>query len=131
MQISELEVFTFKKAYSIPNVALYDTLGPETSEFILNHAEIPILICSIDKVQEMLSIAHKCPKLKSIIVLKSLFKENLDPMIAFKKWGEQVGVYVIEFDEIIERGKSQNRPLILPAPDDFYCISYTSGRRNY
>jgi long-chain acyl-CoA synthetase len=58
-------------SYNIPFVALYDTLGtyhlivgPETSEFILNHAEVPVLLTSIDKVGFLLELAPKCPKLK-------------------------------------------------------------------
>lgn len=45
--------------YGVPNVALYDTLGPETSEFIINHAEVPIMVTSVDKVSILLQIAHK------------------------------------------------------------------------
>ncbi|KAJ2994940.1 hypothetical protein HDV02_001169 [Globomyces sp. JEL0801] len=59
-------------AYSIATVALYDTLGPETSEFILNHAECPIIVTSIDKVAGLLELSSQCPLLKVIIVMESL-----------------------------------------------------------
>lgn len=37
-------------AHSLVNVSLYDTLGPDAVEFIVNHANIQIIFASIDKV---------------------------------------------------------------------------------
>jgi long-chain acyl-CoA synthetase len=114
-------------AHSIPNVALYDTLGPETSEFILNHAEVPILVTSVDKVATVLELSPKCPLLKVIIVMESLLKEQADPIPILKKWGSQLGIAVVTFNEVLELGKKKPIPKKLPAGDDLLCLSYTSG----
>jgi long-subunit acyl-CoA synthetase (AMP-forming) len=34
-------------------VSLYDTLGPDAVSFILNQAEIPLVVCSKDKVSKV------------------------------------------------------------------------------
>ena len=47
------------QAYSLVNVALYDTLGPNALEFILNHAEIPVAFCSGDRISNLLKISLK------------------------------------------------------------------------
>jgi long-chain acyl-CoA synthetase len=114
-------------AHSIANVALYDTLGPETSEFIINHSELPIIVTTVDKVEGLLVIANKCPTLKVIIVMESHFKDQVSPLSVLQKWGEQLGIKVISFNEVLKLGKQNPRQFRLPKPEDLFCISYTSG----
>ena len=64
-------------AQGFPTVYLYDTLGPDALEYILNHAEITVLVCSQDKTDRVLSVAEKCPLLKTIIELPSDKKSDL------------------------------------------------------
>ena len=113
--------------YSVPNVSLYDTLGPETSEFIINHSELPIIITSVDKVANLLALAPKCPTLKVVIVMESLFKQQESAIPVLQKWGAQVGVTVLSFSQILELGKKNPRPHLPPKPEDVCLISYTSG----
>jgi long-chain acyl-CoA synthetase len=87
--------------YSVPTVSLYDTLGPETSEYIINHSELPIIATSVDKVANLLALAPKCPTLKVIIVMESLFKYQESAIPILQKWGAQVGITVLPFSEIL------------------------------
>ncbi|KAJ2678994.1 medium-chain fatty acid-CoA ligase faa2, partial [Coemansia sp. RSA 1285] len=48
-------------------VALYDTLGADSIEYIVNHAEIEIIVCSLDKVPKLLKLREKLPHLKVIV----------------------------------------------------------------
>jgi long-chain acyl-CoA synthetase len=113
--------------YSIPNVALYDTLGPETSEFIINHAEVPIIVTSVDKVAGLLSMSKQCPTLKVIIVMDTLFKNEESAVPILEKWGAQLGIKVISFSATLQLGKKNPRPHKPPTGDDLYALSYTSG----
>jgi long-chain acyl-CoA synthetase len=113
--------------YSIPNVSLYDTLGPETSEFIINHSELPIIVTSVDKVANLLSLSSKCPDLKVIIVMENLLKQAESPIPILQKWGAQLGVTILTFSQILQLGKKNPRPHQPPQPDDVCLISYTSG----
>lgn len=35
-------------ARNLYTVSIYDTLGPDTTEFIINHAELPVLVTSLN-----------------------------------------------------------------------------------
>ena len=112
-------------------VALYDTLGPEASEFIINHAQVPVIVTSIDKVPGVLESCSRCPKLKCIIVMDSNPSSNvpgpLSPLAILEKWGAAKGILVIGFQNVLDLGKKHPRAFIRPKPSDIFCLSYTSG----
>ncbi|KAJ1936112.1 medium-chain fatty acid-CoA ligase faa2, partial [Linderina macrospora] len=60
------------------SVALYDTLGADSIEYIMNHANIQVLVCSLDKVPKILQLREKLPMLKAIISLDN-FGPNTPP----------------------------------------------------
>ncbi|KAJ3376743.1 Long chain acyl-CoA synthetase 7 peroxisomal [Entophlyctis sp. JEL0112] len=116
--------------FSLTLVALYDTLGPETSEFILNHSEIPILLVTMDKLAILVGIVPKCPKLKAIVIMDgNIAKSN--ELSAYLTLAKQTfhayGVKLFLFSEIEEIGKNNVISPRLPKPDDVATISYTSG----
>ncbi|KAI8893727.1 hypothetical protein BC833DRAFT_635697 [Globomyces pollinis-pini] len=114
-------------SFSIGNAALYDTLGPDACEYILNHAEIPIAVVSIDKVPTIFKLVPKCPHLKVIIVLESLLKGEKPDAESYKEQGSALGVTIVSFNETLQLGKSNPRPFQLPSSDDIATLSYTSG----
>ncbi|TPX59839.1 hypothetical protein PhCBS80983_g02251 [Powellomyces hirtus] len=117
-------------AYSNATVALYDTLGPETSEFILNHAEVPIVVTSADKVPILLKLAPQIPNLKAIVVMKDMLADSTSgpaTIAVFKEWALEKGISVYGFEEVEELGKANPRPVRPPKPEDVWCICYTSG----
>lgn len=60
-------------AYSITNTALYDTLGPDVSQYILNATESPIVVCALDKVGPILELKRKYPEeTKALISIVSM-----------------------------------------------------------
>jgi long-chain acyl-CoA synthetase len=117
--------------FSNVTVALYDTLGPETAEFIINHAEIPILVTSLDKVGNVLNLSAKCPKLKLIIVMDDNFpalkEANVSPLKVYKQWAIEKNVLIYTFSEIEALGRKHQIPPRLPKASDLFCICYTSG----
>ncbi|CAO3681266.1 unnamed protein product [Rhizopus stolonifer] len=107
-------------AYSLYAVALYDTLGPDTVEFVINHAEIETVICSGDHVPDLLKIRHNLPKLKTII--------SMDPTEkVLAMWAQEKQVSLVDFEAIELLGKQNRRSYNYPTPDDLACIMYTSG----
>ncbi|KAF9585231.1 hypothetical protein BGW38_003322, partial [Lunasporangiospora selenospora] len=58
--------------YNLVSVALYDTLGPDAVEYIVNHAEIQIVVASANHISALLENAEKLPSLKAIISMDSL-----------------------------------------------------------
>eukprot|EP00835_Amoeboradix_gromovi_P003354 NODE_218_length_14160_cov_0.274874.p1 type:complete len:741 gc:universal NODE_218_length_14160_cov_0.274874:12495-10273(-) len=59
-------------AYSKINVPIYDTFGQEAIEYIINHANLQIVVASADKMPLVLACAAKCPCLKVVVCIDSL-----------------------------------------------------------
>ncbi|KAI8615949.1 hypothetical protein BC830DRAFT_242483 [Chytriomyces sp. MP71] len=117
-------------AFSLSTVALYDTLGPETSEFILNHSEIPIIVTTIDKIAILAKLAAKCPALKAVIVMDGQLSNTPEVQTALALGRQALlsrGIKLQLFTEIEELGKKNPRAFQPPKPEDPAVISYTSG----
>uniref|UniRef100_A0A8C8BCN5 Arachidonate--CoA ligase n=1 Tax=Otus sunia TaxID=257818 RepID=A0A8C8BCN5_9STRI len=89
--ISEYACYT----YSMVAVPLYDTLGPEAIVYIVNKADISIVIC--DKPEKAQTLLENCeqektPCLKTIILM-DLFDKEL------KDRGAEVGVEILKQSE--------------------------------
>eukprot|EP01138_Halocafeteria_seosinensis_P003925 gb/GECG01004013.1/.p1 GENE.gb/GECG01004013.1/~~gb/GECG01004013.1/.p1 ORF type:complete len:716 (+),score=77.44 gb/GECG01004013.1/:1-2148(+) len=54
-------------AYSLVNVPLYDTLGADALEFIVNQSRLRVIVCSGDKIPTLLHNARNMPSLQYII----------------------------------------------------------------
>ena len=61
-------------------VSIYDTLGPETTEYIINHAGLTSVCASVSHIPTLIKLAPRCPTLKLVI--------SLDPL---EEDGEQAG----------------------------------------
>ncbi|KAF7728148.1 hypothetical protein EC973_006663 [Apophysomyces ossiformis] len=122
-------------AYGLTSVAIYDTLGPDTVEFVINHAEIQIIVCSSDHVIHLLKLKHLLPDLKVIISMDSLQgnpeivptgKINTSGAI-LTSWAEEKGIRLLDFVSVEKIGDNNRRPHAYAKPDDLFCIMYTSG----
>uniref|UniRef100_A0A8C9FLA7 Arachidonate--CoA ligase n=1 Tax=Pavo cristatus TaxID=9049 RepID=A0A8C9FLA7_PAVCR len=104
--ISEYACYT----YSMVAVPLYDTLGPDAILYIVNKADIGIVICDKpDKAEILLENCEqgKTPCLKTIILM-DLFDKEL------KDRGAKVGVEILALQEP-------------PSPEDLCIVCFTSG----
>ncbi|KAG2232064.1 hypothetical protein BDF21DRAFT_492852 [Thamnidium elegans] len=118
-------------SYNNYTVALYDTLGPDTVEFVINHAELETVVCSGDHIADLLKLRHKLPNLKTIISMDSI-EEVVRPGVAsksaiIKAWAAEKQINLIDFNAIEELGQKNRRTLNYPQSDDLACIMYTSG----
>lgn len=64
----------------ITSVPLYDTLGKESIDFILDQCDIRTVVCSADKVKVLIDLrkAGKIPKLHCVIFFDPLPQESRD-----------------------------------------------------
>ncbi|PKI47506.1 hypothetical protein CRG98_032096 [Punica granatum] len=104
---------------AITYVPLYDTLGPNAVEFILNHAEVSIAFVQTSKIPAILSCLSKCSYLKTIVTFSNF-------PTAQKEQAEALGVSCFSWTEFLELGSSDSE---LPAKQktDICTIMYTSG----
>ncbi|XP_074731389.1 long-chain-fatty-acid--CoA ligase 5 [Strix uralensis] len=117
--ISEYACYT----YSMVAVPLYDTLGPEAIVYIVNKADISIVIC--DKPEKAQTLLENCeqektPCLKTIILM-DLFDKEL------KDRGAKVGVEILALQEVEELGRNNIREPVPPKPEDLCIVCFTSG----
>ncbi|NWZ64505.1 ACSL5 ligase, partial [Acrocephalus arundinaceus] len=117
--ISEYACYT----YSMVAVPLYDTLGPEAIVYIVNKADITVVICDTPAKAEVLlknCEDKKTPCLK-IIVLMDLFDKEL------KDRGAKVGIEILSLQEVEELGRNNMKEPVPPKPEDLSVVCFTSG----
>lgn len=111
-------------------VSIYDTLGPDTTEYIINHSELSCVVTGMNHVTALLKLKPRLPTLKLIIVL--------DPLSAGELPGEskgdllnslagELGVSIHYIRDVEALGEKQPIPFHPPSPDDIATINYTSG----
>lgn len=111
-------------AYSITNTALYDTLGSDTTRYILGITNSPVVVASQDKILELINLKRDFPEeLNSLIVIISM--DNItDELVSL---GHTNNLSVYDFKTVEKLGELNPLPLIPPKPSTNYTISFTSG----
>ncbi|OMJ23890.1 Long-chain-fatty-acid-CoA ligase 5 [Smittium culicis] len=131
--IAEKACFT----QSMYTVTLYDTLGEEATEYIINHSETPMIFCSIDKISNILRLADRIPNLRNIISLDPLevtpkgpfkpSKYNVDSIDILKQWAKAKNIGLYDINQVENIGIENPIPHFPPSPTDIFTICYTSG----
>ncbi|KAK9374081.1 eukaryotic long-chain fatty acid CoA synthetase (LC-FACS) [Lipomyces chichibuensis] len=118
-------------AYNLYGVTLYDSLGPDASEYILNLTEAPILVASLNNIPEILTVKHNLPHLKVIISMDELESPIDTPgntrRSLLKTWTKVQNVALYSFSEVERIGRDALAPHNPPAPTDIMTINFTSG----
>ncbi|KAG0190758.1 hypothetical protein DFQ28_001605 [Apophysomyces sp. BC1034] len=122
-------------AYGLVTVALYDTLGADTVEYVIKHAELETVVCSSDHVADLLKLKHKLPNLSVIVSMdRILDDQETDPVgkkqttgTILTSWAEEKGVHLVDFVTLEEIGRNNRQPHARPKPEALSCIMYTSG----
>lgn len=111
-------------------MSIYDTLGPDTTEYIINHAELHCVVASLPHVPTLLKLKPRCPSLKMIICLDPLDdgdqpgqskRSLLAPMAA------DLGLSIYDMQQVEAVGEAANLGFRPPRTDDKITINYTSG----
>ncbi|KAI4295581.1 hypothetical protein L6164_035613 [Bauhinia variegata] len=105
---------------AITYVPLYDTLGPNAVEFIINHAQISIAFVQENKIPSILSCLERCSSnLKTIVSFGNVSTSQ-------KKEAEELGASCFSWGEFLQLG---NLDCDLPSKKktDICTIMYTSG----
>lgn len=117
-------------ATGLRTVALYDTLGKDAVEYIINHSEAPAVFVSKAKLPIVLDALPKCGQLKYIIQFDVNPKFGNEQETLDEKHVEaasKCNVKLIGFSELRKLGREANAELTPPKPEDLAFIMYTSG----
>lgn len=105
---------------AVTYVPLYDTLGPNAVEFIINHAEVSIAFVQEKKIASILSCLQQCSSnLKTIVSFGNISTSQ-------KKEAEEHGTSCFSWGEFLQLGSFDGD---LPSKNktDICTIMYTSG----
>ncbi|KAL4157966.1 hypothetical protein PRNP1_003747 [Phytophthora ramorum] len=111
-------------SFSAVVVALYDTLGPDSTQFILNQTEIPTIVCTAAELPKLVQARSKCPYLKNVVISggctgDAQFEAECDARAA--------GLNVLHLEVIETEGQKHPIAPELPTGEDMASIMYTSG----
>lgn len=115
---------------SLFSVSLYESLGPDATEFIIQNAELACVVTSLPHIPALLKLKPRLSSLKLIVCLDPLDggeQEHLTKRALLSPLAADVGVSIHTLPEVEELGASLNRPCNPPSPEDIVTINYTSG----
>lgn len=115
---------------SLFTVSLYETLGPETTEYIVNHAELPCVVTSLPHIPVLLKLAPRLPTLKVLISLDPLDageQDGYSKQSVLSSIAAQHGIKLYSMADVEAIGAKSGRPVNPPRPEDLQTINYTSG----
>ena len=103
-------------------VTLYDTLGEESTAYIINQTELKTIFCTADKIPALakLKSQEEIPTLENIVLFDS---GKLDEV----KLGEDTGLHVFSLESIINSGKESTCAVPHPTSESIFTLCYTSG----
>ncbi|GFR48302.1 hypothetical protein Agub_g10182 [Astrephomene gubernaculifera] len=102
-------------------VPLYDSLGENAIEYIINHSESVVAFCSTEKLP---NLTKALPKTKDTLKLVVYWGAGNEAAL---KAARELGYTVHSFAELLELGAKQPAQPVPPKPSDLCTIMYTSG----
>jgi len=107
--------------HSITPVPLYDTLGVEACNFIVNQAELNVIVCdNSSKIKNLLDRRREMPNISMLIMFEKPDEELLSR-------AQKEGVKILHIEEVETLGRENPVKSTLPKPDDLALVCYTSG----
>lgn len=106
--------------YNYTTVPLYDTLGFNAIEYIVNQTDMQIVIASPDKASVILALKSKLPSVKTIIVMGDVDE-------ALKVEAGLLHVDIVSWTNVERDGRERPVQATHPTEDDIATICYTSG----
>ncbi|KAJ7273208.1 long-chain-fatty-acid-CoA ligase [Mycena rebaudengoi] len=122
-QIVDIALQSYKKI----SVTLYDTLGKDAVEYIINHAHLTAVFTTIDHIPALLKSAPKTPQLRLIVSLDTLTAETSR---IFTEWGQLHNILVKDLKEIEALGQANLLEISSTHHSDIASLCYTSGTTN-
>jgi long-chain acyl-CoA synthetase len=111
------EIASYRQAFMI--VALYDTLGAEAMEYIINQTSMEYIVLSADKLDNIIRLKSQIATISTAIVMD----DEVDD--AKKAEAEAAGIKVYTFRQVETIGSEVTSESDLPKPEDIATICYT------
>ncbi|TBU23210.1 long-chain-fatty-acid-CoA ligase [Dichomitus squalens] len=112
------------QAYNKVTVALYDTLGADSVEYVINHADLSIVFAAPEHIPFLLALSPKLPTLKYIVSIEAAEDDQKRVLTAWAKTRNIKFLDIVEFEEF---GRANLIDVIPATADTLASICYTSG----
>ncbi|KAG5421414.1 hypothetical protein I9W82_000504 [Candida metapsilosis] len=114
-------------AYSMTNTALYDTLGPDTSRYILSLTESPVVLCSKEKIKRLVELKEQNPEeLSNLICIVSMDDLTTEDA-SLENYCHDHKISLFDYNQVEKLGENNPLAPIPPKPDTNFTITFTSG----
>ena len=111
------ELACYRQAFII--VALYDTLGAEAMEYIVNQTDMEFIVLSADKLDNITKLKAQLPSIKTVIVMEDTIEASK------KQTAEAAGLSVYTFREVEALGAPITEENEQAIAEDIATICYT------
>ncbi|CCF59309.1 hypothetical protein KAFR_0G02780 [Kazachstania africana CBS 2517] len=111
--------------YSLTTTALYETLDPETLQYILNLTESPVLIFTMNNLAKIINSIPFLKHLKILICMDDLSKDEISIINNSILHSKKLALY--SFKQVEQIGQLVKFEPIPPKPESIYTICFTSG----
>ena len=101
-------------------VALYETLGEEAIQTIINETQMTTICCNTETSPKILNLKEKTPSVRFVIQFETPEAESVQK-------AKDLGISLFGFSEVIQKGKDNLLEDNPPTKEDYYMFSYTSG----
>ncbi|CAJ0757068.1 3955_t:CDS:10 [Entrophospora sp. SA101] len=87
-------------------VGIYSVNRPDSVEYVINHAEIPIIVATANLIPSLIQLASKIPVLKVIVSMDDLEEDAPVPIGGtttgkiLKAWAADQGILLVDFKEL-------------------------------
>jgi long-chain acyl-CoA synthetase len=106
----------------ITSVTLYDTLGEESTSYIIDQTELKTVFCTADHIPQLAKLKGEgqIATLENIVLFDAGLVEEIEA-------GEDAGLHIYQMEAVKNSGLSSTIPLHHPTSDSIFTICYTSG----
>jgi long-chain acyl-CoA synthetase len=98
---------------------MYDTLGAEAMEYIVDQTEMAYILATADKLKNIIGLKDRLPSIKYVLIMDTTV-DATDRLNA-----ENAGLVVHTFHEVEAMGAPVEEESALPAAADVATICYT------
>lgn len=113
-------------SYAITNTALYDNLGHNVTQYILETTKSPIVVCSADKIEHLLEFKRTNRALSNIIQIVSMDPASVIRKEYFEK-AKDLGIVLMDIQQVEQVGEENRLERLHAHPQSLFTISFTSG----
>jgi len=108
--------------YGVTTLAIYDTLGPDSIEFIYSQTGVQTTFCSGENLTKLLKSAKegKFVSLKNVVSFDEVPEES-------KKLAKELNLDLMDWQDFLKHGEKNIQPLPPVTGDSIFTFSYTSG----